>query len=494
MTRRVLVGGLYHETNTFLSGLTTLAAFSVRKGRDMLACAGDGSPLGAALCAARELEWDVVAAADYRAMPGPTVSDAVVEGFRADLERAATEEPAGGLHGIFLVLHGAMVSESVEDVEGRVLERVRHLPGAESVPICGTLDLHANVSSRLAQHSDALLAYRENPHTDARDTAVRAARILHRLMAEGRRAATVWVPVPVMWPPTGTATEADPLASLEAAARDIEARRPEIMAVNVLSGFAFADCSRAGVSFTAVTQGDPDAARAELLALREWTLANRDLGYPHEEALEDVMRGLPRDPDGPVLLVEPSDNIGAGAPGDGTTVLRALVEHDVDRAAVVINDPVAVDELGRLRPGAQRRTSIGGKTSPLTDGPIELAVELVSLSDGRFTLEDEQSHLASMCGREIDMGPCAVVRHRGVLMLLTSRPTPPFDLGQLRSQGIDPERLAVIGVKAAVAHRRAYDPIAGASHTVSTPGPCASDLRALPYRRVRRPICPLDGV
>ena len=97
-----------------------------------------------------------------------------------------------------------------------------------------------------------------------------------------------------------------------------------------------------------------------------------------------------------------------------------------------------------------------------------------------------------MQGIHVDMGPCAVVRVDGVTILLTSRKTPPFDLGQWRSQGIEPSSLAIIGVKAAVAHRQAYDPITAASYRVRTPGPCASDLRTLPYRRVRRPIFPLD--
>src|SRR5207249_2389225 len=104
------------------------------------------------------------------------------------------------------------------------------------------------------------------------------------------------------------------------------------------------------------------------------------------------------------------------------------------------------------------------------------------------------SHLASMCGIHINMGPSAVVRSGGVRILLTSRKTPPFDLGQWRSQGIDPESLRVIGVKAAVAHRRAYDPIAKASYTVDTPGPCSSNLRAFPFRKIRRPVFPLDDM
>ncbi len=123
---------------------------------------------------------------------------------------------------------------------------------------------------------------------------------------------------------------------------------------------------------------------------------------------------------------------------------------------------------------------------------MRLSVEFVSRSDGRFELEDKQSHLASMCGSQFDMGPCAVVRHGGVTILLTSRKTPPFDLGQWRSQGIEPEKLFAIGVKAAVAHRRVYDRIARQHVTVDTSGPCSSRLDRFPWRHVRRPIFPLD--
>ncbi|MBA2587109.1 MAG: MlrC C-terminal domain-containing protein, partial [Alphaproteobacteria bacterium] len=70
----------------------------------------------------------------------------------------------------------------------------------------------------------------------------------------------------------------------------------------------------------------------------------------------------------------------------------------------------------------------------------------------------------------------------------------PMDLGQWRSQGINPEDLTMIGIKAAVGHRRAYDPIAAASFTVSTAGPCTSDLARLPYKRLRRPVFPLDSM
>ena len=154
---------------------------------------------------------------------------------------------------------------------------------------------------------------------------------------------------------------------------------------------------------------------------------------------------------------------------------------------------VAANPLRDAKAGEMRRLSVGGKGSTLDEGPVEVDATFVSRSDGRFTLEDRNSHLAAVQGVTFEMGPCAVVTAgQGITVLLTSRKTPPFDLAQLRSQGIIPENLSLIGVKAAVAHRRAYDRIAAASYTVTTPGPCTSDLTQLPYRRVRRPVFPLD--
>jgi microcystin degradation protein MlrC len=191
-----------------------------------------------------------------------------------------------------------------------------------------------------------------------------------------------------------------------------------------------------------------------------------------------VLAALKPMPEGLTVLVEPSDNIGGGAPGDGTGLLRALLRHGIPNAAVAICDPAAVRELT----AGKRCIHIGGKGSRLDEGPVELEVELVALNDGRFELEDKNSHLASMCGDAFDMGPCAVVKHAEITILLTSVKTPPFDLGQWRSQGIEPTQLSAIGVKAAVAHRRAYDKIATRMLWVDTPGPCSSNLSTLPFK------------
>lgn len=495
MSKRILLAGLFHETHTFLDGLTPPDEFRTRRGEELLSARGDGSPLCGLLEVAGDRGWEILPKIDMRATPSASVADGVLETWWSEFRERSATEIARGVDGVFLVLHGAMACESVRDVEGEVLRRIRSLPELADVPLCAVYDLHGNISPVTAELSQGIVAYRNNPHTDSRDAAMRAAELLDRMLQTGERPVCVYEQPSLMWPPTGTGTADDPMRTLEGMAREIERTHEEIAVVNVFAGFSFADTQHTGVSFSAVTFGDPQTAAAELRRLSQWAVDHREQGNVVDPALEAVLpeicdaaaRG-----NGPILIVEPADNVGGGAPGDATTVLKALIDNRIENAAVVINDPLAVSRLREASIGDTIRVSLGGNGSRLTDGPLDLEVELLSRSDGRFDLEDRNSHLASMNGVHIDMGPCAVVKHDGVRVLLTTRKTPPFDLAQLRSQGIEPERCSVIGVKAAVAHRRAYDRIARHSYTVATPGPCSSDLQSFPWQHVRRPVYPLD--
>ena len=491
---RVFLAGLYHETNTFVAEVTGVEQFSIRRGAELLACAGDGSPVDGFLEVATEERWSVVPAVSFSATPSGPVADAVFEEFWTALADAFATASASRLDAIFLALHGAMVTETIEDPEGELLQRLRALPGAASLPIFGVFDLHASFSARMAMNANCLVAYRENPHVDARLASSRAARLLARCFREQRMPHMEYAAVPILWPPTGTGTGGPPMSELEAMAREIECDEPDLWVVNVVAGFAFADVYDAGISFSTVTTGPRDTAQVALARLAARALELKEKGLVSERSVDEVLSEILPVRRGPVLLIEPADNIGGGAPGDGTAILRALLRHRAANAAVIINDGAAVDALRGIPIGGSARLRIGGKGSALDDGPVALKATLLSRSNGRFTLEDRNSHLAAMQGVNVDMGSCAVVRVEGVTILLTSRKTPPFDLGQWRSQGIEPSSLSIIGVKAAVAHRRAYDAIAAASYWVRTPGPCASDLRMLPYRRVRRPIFPLDEV
>jgi microcystin degradation protein MlrC len=495
MRRRVLIAGLFHETHTFLAERTPWSAFSVRRGAEILAAMGDCSPLAGVLEVADERDWDVVPTIDARATPSGTVEDAVFEQFWSELRPAAESALLQGLDGIYLVLHGAMATETIRDPEGELIRRLRALPRGRETPIGGVLDLHGNISRQFAEATQAFVAYRKNPHTDACEAARDGARLLDRVMNSTHRPVTVHAAPGIVWPPTGVSTQDAPLRALEELARKLERQHPDIAAVNVFAGYSFADTPDTGVSFTAVTFGNVEDARDALQSLCDEATRRREQGNVVPPSLESVLPTIKAQiacGETPLIIVEPADNIGGGASGDLTHVFRSLVANGIGNSAVVINDPVAVAELSTRPIGSRGSLTFGGRSDPRFDSPVTCDVELLSVSDGRFTLEDRHSHLASLCGVQIDMGPCAVVRHADIRVLLTSRKTPPFDLGQLRSQGIIPESLSVIGVKAAVAHRQAYDPITKHSHTVNTLGPCTSDLRSLPFQQIRRPIFPLD--
>ena len=489
---RVLCAGLFHETHTFVDAPTRAADFEFRRGAEMTAILGDASPLGGALEFARDKSWRLEPLLDARAVPGGTVEDALFEGYWEEFRKLASQWREVNIDGVLLILHGAMVTDSLRDVEGELLRRIREELGWKRVPVVAVLDLHANTTPLMARHATALVGYRENPHTDARETAVRTAALLDRMMRTGEHITTTWRGTPVVWPPAGTGTAFAPMAELESLAREAERTVPGILEVSVYAGFSFADTPHTGVSFSAVHgEGCDPAPILDRLAKHAWD--SREKGVIRGAPVDDVLAAIAPKTGGPFVLAEESDNIGGGAPGDGTGLLRALLRHHIRNSAVCLADPAAVAILRTVSTGTTIRLPLGGRGSRYDVGPLTLDVTVRHHSDGRFQLEDRNSHLASVCGDAFDMGPSVLVEHEGILILLTTNRTPPMDLGQWKCVGVDPAHLRVIGVKGAVAHRRAYDPIAAGNFLIDTPGPCSGDLRRLGYRHIRRPVFPLDS-
>ncbi len=490
MAKRVLFGGLFHETHTFLkqkTGLDEFAATALFVGRDAVERnRGNGSPSAGFLSVAQQEGWEVVPTIQMAAMPGGLVEDEAVAYFRRHFF-PALEAEAAQLDGIFLVLHGAMVSESTDDPEGEVLAEIRQALAARgmSIPVVCVLDLHGNISQQTIDNSSAAVAYRENPHRDAHDTAVRAAHILGALM-DDPKVTQVHLPTRYILPPTGVGSADDPMRAVLAAAREIEARDADILNINVMAGYSYADVPDCGFSLSAATRGSRDAAMRYLKELEAVLEQHVAKGYPGDATLDEVLKAVDALPPGkgPVLLVEPADNIGGGTPGDATDLLGPLLAAGRSGIVAAIADAESVEHCRKAGLGAAVTLSIGGKTDEHHGKPIAFSGEVINLTDGSFELELKTSHLASMVGTHAEMGPCAVIRNDQATILLSSRKMPPMDLGQMHSQGVRPEDASYVVVKAAVSHRDAYGPIARASFNVDSAGLCTSNLARLPYRKI----------
>jgi microcystin degradation protein MlrC len=396
---------------------------------------------------------------------------------------------AGPLDGVLLVLHGAMVSEDQDDCEGEILERIRALVRG---PLVAVLDMHGSLTPKMVEVADGLVAFNQNPHLDTYERGLEAAALLYRMLDEGVIPAKAFARPPLLLNVLATGTDRLPLRAVHAQA-ELFRGDPKVLNISVMGGFAFSDVQDAGFSVLVTTDNDAALAdeMAQALAQVAWDQrdAAREVGLSVEDAVQQALAAAQF----PVILADIGDNVGGGCPGDGTVLLRALIESDAQDAVVTLADPQAVEQATAAGIGATIDVSVGGNVDDWHGQSVQLRAVVEALTDGQFTTGGKD-HFANIYGRVVEMGLCARLRCGGVTLLLTERKTPPGDLEQLRSQGIDPQSQKIIVVKSTIAFRGAYEPIAAKIFEVNTPGLCSNQLSAFPYRKLRRPLFPLDRI
>ncbi|HEX5506050.1 MAG TPA: M81 family metallopeptidase [Thermomicrobiales bacterium] len=494
---RVVIGGIAHETSTFSVVPTTLADFRQREcseGADLLArLGGTRTPIGGFLDAARDEDFEVVPTIMASAVPGGIVTAEATEYLTGRLVAGLRAALAGGpVDGVLLALHGAMVSALDDDAESYILRAVRAVVGPD-LPVIAELDLHGNVTRELVDLATALIAYDEYPHTDPYDRGREAGRLMARIVREGVRPTAALARLPLMAGLQRQYTGAEPMLGVKRLAHELEAE-PGVLNVSYLPGFAWADIPAMAFSVVVTTDGDPARARA---------LADRLASYIWDRRAEFVVRPVPVDqavgealtaPRGPVVLADIGDNPGGGTPADGTVLLAALLRHGARRAALaILADPESAKQAITAGPGATLPLRLGGKVDNLHGAPLDVTARVVRVTDGRFR------HTGPMStGVEMNLGPTAVVALAGadggeVQVVLTTYRYQPTDLEVFRSQGIEPTAQQILAVKSSVHFRAAFTPIAAQIVEVDTPGLTSPHLERLAFRRIPRPMYPLDG-
>ena len=483
---RIAVGGFLHETNTFAPTKATYDDFvhgggwpAMAQGTDVLRVMRNiNIGLAGFVGQAEALGWEMVPTISCGATPSAHVTrDAYERIVKVMVEGIAA---AARLDAVYLDLHGAMVTDHLDDGEGEILARVRKVIGKD-LPLVVSLDLHANVTPQMVEQADALIAYRSYPHVDMADTGRAAAKHLALLLRTQQRFAKAFRQLPFLIPISWQCTDDQPTKGIyqKLAAMESDA----VPTLSFAPGFPAADFPECGPSVFAYgsTQADADAAADELTKLiigHESDFDGRI--FAPDEGVRHAME-LAKTASKPIIIADTQDNPGAGGDSDTTGMLRALVRNNAKKAAIgVIYDPASAKAAHAAGVGATVTLALGGKSGISGDAPYRETFIVENLSDGQFVAPGPYYG-----GRDMDMGPSACLRISDVRVVVSSHKAQLADQSMYRYVGIEPTEQAILVNKSSVHFRADFEPIAEKLLICAAPGAMPADTAALPWTRLR---------
>src|ERR1700704_1796353 len=483
---RIAVGGFLHETNTFAPTKATYADFVHGGGWPAMALGADvlkvmrniNVGLAGFIEAAETHGWELTPTIAAAASPSAHVTrDAFERIVKVMVDGIAA---AGPIDAVYLDLHGAMVTEHLDDGEGEVLARVRKVIGKD-LPLVVSLDLHANVTPEMVEHADALIAYRTYPHVDMADTGRAAADHLALMLKTKTRFAKAFRQLPFLIPISWQCTNDQPTKGIYEKLAALES--DAVPTLSFAPGFPAADFRDCGPSVFAYgkTQADADAAADSIAALIESHENDFDGRiFTPDEGVRHAME-LAKNARKPLVIADTQDNPGAGGDSDTTGILRALARNNAVRAATgVICDPQSAKAAHAAGTGATVTLALGGKSGILGDAPYKESFIVERLSDGKFIAPGPYYG-----GRDMGKGPSACLRIGGVRVVVSSHKAQLADQAMYRYVGIEPTEQAILVNKSSVHFRADFESIAERLLICAAPGAMPADTADLRWTRLR---------
>jgi len=480
---RIAIAGFQHETNTFVDTPTRLSDFEqadswpeLLRGQDVLdVTRGMNLPIAGFTKAALADEVDVLPILWCAAEPSGKVTDHAFDTIAERITTALADMTQ--LDGVYLDLHGAMVTESCDDGEGELLSRIRQVIGPD-LPLVASLDMHANISGRMVDLSDAMTIFRTYPHLDMAETGARAFRVMRDICSNGSPA-KAWQQGEYLIPLHSQYTEVAPAKTLYAALDAFDG--PGARLVELAVGFTAADTADCGPSVLAhgASRSDADAMAAQIFAKLQAAETQFDTTLlSPKDAVEAARHANGK---GPVVIADVQDNPGAGASADTTGLLRELVRQNAPSAMLgLLHDPRLAAKAHELGEGAEFEAKIGGKGPG--DAPYTAQVRVHHLSDGQCRYTGE------MYGGGVAMlGPSVTLQLTGtqIHVLVTSIRNQCLDLAQIRLFNLEPEDARILCVKSTTHFRADFEPIAQEVLISAAPGQFPCELADVSYTKLR---------
>lgn len=485
MKKRVLVAGFHHESNSFNPIITGAEDFSILRRDQLFTQVPSQSSMAGIIDTLLAAGCTVVPTLLARAVPNGIISREFYLTIKQEiLSSAEAAERECSIDGITLALHGSMAVEGIDDPEGDLLEALRRIFPA--IPLCVALDMHTTYTSKMHSHSDACIGYKCAPHTDCYETGVHATRITLGMLNKGITPTSSWVKIPFLVAGEKSETSTEPMKTLMHEIRHIE-ENPEVLGVSYFMGFPWADTPHSGVSVLVITDNDQDLADfgAQRWARVFWECRNEFMfhteTYPPREAVDVVLKAVTNGEPTPIYLSDSGDNPTAGSSGDCTELLEVLLNHprqgqDLTHPILYggIYDPAAVAEaLGCV--GEDIEITFGASFDKITSKPLRIKGRVASV------VHDYGAYGADM-----------VLFSTGHVDIVIVSEHIGFTEPELfTALGVNPKDVEVVVCKLGYLtdpHRK----IAKRSVMALTKGSSNEDLESLPYKRIPRPMFPLD--
>ncbi|WP_316151526.1 M81 family metallopeptidase [Cupriavidus sp. BIC8F] len=486
---RLAVAGLIHETNTYaaeFAGMTPLRAFEQYRGDEVLAAFDKSNhQVGGFIEGARRTGATLISTYVGQATPSGTIEagayaamkQEILDGIRATLP----------VDGVLLALHGAGVADGTEDIEGDLALAVRALVGP-GVPIAAVYDLHGNMTDAMRDACDLTLPCKLYPHTDFHNRGVEAVELLLEMIRGGLTPVTATRRLPML-PYIVTTQEGFIPAEVNDVCRKLAAQ-PGVIDCSWFHGFPYADIAAPCPAVVCTTNGDAALAQRCADEVAQWIWSHREAFRPtFPTPAQGVALALSA-AEGPVVVNEYADNPGGGTPGDGTHLLRALLDANPPAGTCCfasINDAAVVAQAQRAGVGTTIRVSLGGKQGRFQGPPIEADAYVKCITDGRFVNRPG----AMFEGVRFDLGAmCRLIIH-GVDVIVASRAEQIYDVEPFALHGLDVTGYKLIAIKGANHFRAGYRTVARQIISVDSEGLSTAAIASFPRERLVGEFWPL---
>ncbi|RLG52565.1 MAG: microcystin degradation protein MlrC [Thermoproteota archaeon] len=484
---KIGIAGLRHETVTFWPGFTDLDEFErvAFHGEQVIeARRGTNTAIGGFIDVCEKAGVELFPVCEVPGGATATVRDRVYDFYVSEMKREFAKV-ANELDGILLALHGAMVTESLQDAETHIIREIRQVIGYEK-PIMVTLDLHGNLDPLILKEATAVFGYQSSPHVDMGETGRRAARTLLATLSGEIKPTTAIVKPGLVVPSVFSATTVSPAKDIIARLREWE-QYPGVVDASVFFGFAWSDVHQLGMSAVAVTDDDPELAErvANDLAQLAWenrrALTRGENLYSVKEGVELAIKKAKK-ASKPIIILDHADRT-----GDTTFVLRELLAQGAQNAAApCFVDPKAVEVCKKAGVGSGVELEIGGSTGWRDGGPLRVSGKVLWVGEGRYICSGPMWK-----GLEIDLGPTAIIKADGVWIQLITFKHSLINEDPFTKFGYKASDFDIIVTKSKTHFRAVYEKVGEEIIIVDAPGQCPADLSVFNYKNVPPGVYPI---